>query len=113
MEQLVTVWQAAMGTNPDSVQATAQTGVDTMLSTVSNALGWLIPAANSTTQAKPDFAIVTLPQGNLVPEIAYLANYNSDYISVFRNLTDYYNQGLNNLAKVLGSTTVYNLNGER
>ena len=109
MEQLVTVWQAAMGSNPDSIQATAQAGADLMLATLSTSLGWCMPNS-SAAQNQPDFALISLPQGDLLPEISGLAGNNS--ISTFKSLVSYYNNGLPNVAAKLNSTTVYTLSAD-
>jgi hypothetical protein len=112
MEQLVTIWQAAMGTNPNDVLGAATVGVDSMLSTLGTSLSWLIPAA-PTNHPLPDFALVSLPQGNLLPEIQSLAGNNQNLVDIFQNLTDHFNNGLAGVAAALNATTVFTFNAER
>ena len=111
MEQLMTVWEAAIGSNPENVQATATAGIDTMVASISVALSWLI-SASPNVKNRPDFALISLPQGDLLPEIASLAGNNASLISIFKNLSSHFNDGLANVAAALNSTAVYTLNAD-
>lgn len=109
LEQLTSVWQTAITGGSNDPQQQAIAGVQIMLSSLTTSLSWL---TTSSTAAKPDFALVTIPRGDLVPQTARIANNNTDNIALFKTLTNFYNNGLKTVANSLSGSTVYLLDAE-
>lgn len=107
MDELVQVWQSAINSNPNDPQTPALGDVQEMLATLNTTLRWLIPTGAT---PAPDFVLITLPRGDLLPATARMALNNTGYINVFRNMTTAFNNGLGEVAQSLSSsTTVYTL----
>lgn len=106
MEELVTAWQAAISANPAAPSEMATASVQGMLATLTSALSWMI-AADSTPQTRPDYALFSLPSGDLLPQTARLAGNNTLFIETIKAMTDNFNAGLQNIAASLSSTSVY------
>lgn len=106
MEEIVTIWQAAISANPGNPEPYAIGLVQRMLSSMSTCLNWLIPD-KATSDARPDFALLSLPQGDLLPEASGLGSGNAFYIAVLKNMTLAFNNGLSQVATNLNRSTVH------
>lgn len=110
MEELTTVWQNAMSANPGDPQSPALASVQEMVSTLNNTIRWLIPATGT---GVPDFVMITLPRGDILPQTHRLASNNTGFVNVFRNMTNAYNAGILSVAESLSRlTTVYTLDAD-
>lgn len=107
MDELVQIWESAISSNPGDPQTPALADVQSMLSTMNTTLRWLLPTTGA---SSPDFVLIALPRGDLLPQTSRLALNNTGYVNVFRNMTVSFNAGLAEVAKSLSaSTTVYTL----
>lgn len=111
MDELVQIWESAISSDPGDPQTPALANVRSMLGTMNTTLRWLIPTTGT---PAPDFVLITLPRGDILPQTSRLALNNTGYISVFKNMTSAFNTGLGEVAQGLStSTTVYTLAADR
>lgn len=109
----MSVWQQAIAQTGSDPQTVVMPVVQSLVATLATSLSWLMPSDGSQ-DARPDFAIITLPQGDLLPQTAGLAQNNTDHINLLKSMTTAYNTGLSEVvASSLNKTTVYLLNGQR
>lgn len=107
MDELVQIWESAIASNSGDPQTPALADVRSMLSTMNTTLRWLLPTAGT---PAPDFVLIALPRGDLLPQTSRLALNNTGFVNVFRNMTTAFNNGLAEVAQSLSaSTTVYTL----
>lgn len=107
MDELVQIWESAISSTPGDPQTPALADVRAMLSTMNTTLRWMIPTTGA---PSPDFVLIALPRGDILPQTSRLALNNTGYINVFRNMTSAFNTGLSEVAQSLStSTTVYTL----
>ena len=103
---MLTVWQAAVSANPTDPMSYASGVIQRMLSSISESLKWTI-AADATADARPDFALLTLPEGELLPQAIAIAGDRIQNLDVLMNMTTTYNDGMAGIASVLNSTKVH------
>lgn len=107
MDELVQIWESAISSNPGDPQTPAMADVQSMLTTMNTTLRWLLPTTGT---PAPDFVLITLPPGDILPQTARLALNNTGYVNVFKNMTTAFNAGLVDVAQSLSTTTtVYTL----